>query len=156
DLERAAGIVVRLVGASVAELRDIARARAGLPALPQSGPQADEAAQWSRVAVAALSDLAFYPAPVMFSLTDFQERQGSVFQVARTPGKNAVYLGCVLLILGIFAMFYIRDRRVWVWVKPADGAGSSIEAAMTSQKRTLDFNQEFDRLREALLRQSKP
>ncbi|CPO17045.1 cytochrome C-type biogenesis transmembrane protein [Bordetella pertussis] len=108
--------------------------------------------------MAALSDLAFYPAPVMFSLTDFQERQGSVFQVARTPGKNAVYLGCVLLILGIFAMFYIRDRRVWVWVKPtpADGAGSSIEAAMTSQKRTLDFNQEFDRLREALLRQSKP
>lgn len=156
DLERAAGIVVRLVGASVAELRDIARARAGLPALPQSGPQADEAAQWSRVAVAALSDLAFYPAPVMFSLTDFQERQGSVFQVARTPGKNAVYLGCVLLILGIFAMFYIRDRRVWGWGKPADGAGSSIEAAMTSQKRTLDFNQEFDRLREALLRQSKP
>ncbi|CPL03789.1 cytochrome C-type biogenesis transmembrane protein [Bordetella pertussis] len=126
--------MVRLVGASVAELRDIARARAGLPALPQSGPQADEAAQWSRVAVAALSDLAFYPAPVMFSLTDFQERQGSVFQVARTPGKNAVYLGCVLL--------NIR--------------GSSIEAAMTSQKRTLDFNQEFDRLREALLRQSKP
>ena len=46
--------------------------------------------------------------------------------------------------LGVFAMFYIRDRRIWIWVKPQDG-GSGILAAMTSQKRTLDFNQEFER-----------
>jgi cytochrome c biogenesis protein len=37
--------------------------------------------------------------------------QASVFQVARAPGKKLVYLGAVLLIIGVFAMLYIRERR---------------------------------------------
>lgn len=83
------------------------------------------------------------------TLSDFHQVQASGFQVSRTPGKNAVYLGCLLLIVGVFAMFYIRDRRIWIWIKP-QGAGSEIQAAMTSQKRTLDFSQEFERFRAAL------
>jgi cytochrome c biogenesis protein len=50
-------------------------------------------------------------------------------------------------------MFYIRDRRVWVWIKPS-GQGSEMLAAMTSQRRTLDFNHEFDRFKEAFKRLS--
>ena len=157
ELERAADVVIRLIGVSMAELRAVSRERAGLPALPETGPEAEKAAQWSRLAVAALSDLHVYPAPVFLALNDFKHVQASVFQVSRTPGKNAVYLGCLLLVLGVFSMFYIRDRRVWAWIKPAaDGSGSDVYAAMTSQKRTLDFNQEFDRFKQALLRQNRP
>ncbi|OZI41580.1 cytochrome c biogenesis protein ResB [Bordetella genomosp. 4] len=157
DLERAADVVIRLIGVSMAELRAVARERAGLPVLPETGPEAEQAAQWSRLAVAALSDLNVYPAPVFLTLSDFKQVQASVFQVSRTPGKNAVYIGCLLLVLGVFSMFYIRDRRVWVWIKPAaDGAGSDVHAAMTSQKRTLDFNQEFERFKQALLRRNRP
>jgi cytochrome c biogenesis protein len=153
ELERAADIVVRLIGASIGELRIIERERAGLPPLPATGEGAERAAIWSRIAVAALSDLAMYPAPVLFSLADFKQVQASVFQVARTPGKQIVYLGCVLLILGVFSMFYIRDRRVWVWIAPGEqGRGSAVHAAMTSQRRTLDFHSEFDRFKQALLR----
>ncbi|CAM4306539.1 Cytochrome C biogenesis protein ResB [Bordetella tumbae] len=156
DLERAADVVIRLIGVSMAELRAVARERAGLPALPETGPEAEQAAQWSRLAVAALSDLNVYPAPVFLTLSDFKHVQASVFQVSRTPGKTAVYIGCLLLVLGVFSMFYIRDRRVWVWIKPAaDGAGSDVQAAMTSQKRTLDFNQEFERFKQALLRRNR-
>lgn len=154
DLERAADVVIRLIGASMNELRAIERERAGLPPVPTDGPEAERAALWSRLAVAALSDLTVYPAPVFFSLADFNHVQASVFQVSRTPGKNTVYLGSLLLVLGVFSMFYIRDRRVWIWVKPQQGGGSDILAAMTSQKRTLDFNQEFDRFKQALLRQN--
>lgn len=157
DLERAADVVIRLIGVSMAELRDVARERAGQPPLPDTGPEAERAAQWSRLAVAALSDLNVYPAPVFLALSNFNHVQASVFQVSRTPGKTAVYIGCVLLVLGVFSMFYIRDRRVWVWVKPAaDGAGSEVQAAMTSQKRTLDFNLEFERFKQALLRRNRP
>jgi len=50
-------------------------------------------------------------------------------------------------------MFYVRDRRVWVWLRPAEGtSGTRVLAAMTSQKRTLDFNREFDRFKQALSR----
>ncbi|ANN80022.1 cytochrome c biogenesis protein ResB [Bordetella flabilis] len=153
ELERAADIVVRLIGATVAELRVMERERAGLAPLPVDGEAGERAAVWSRVAVAALSDLAMYPAPVFYSLADFKQVQASVFQVSRTPGKRIVYLGCLLLILGVFSMFYIRDRRVWVWVAPGpQGQGSTVHAAMTSQRRTLDFHREFERLQAALLR----
>ncbi len=154
DLERAADVVIRLIGASMNELRAVERERAGLPPVAASGPDAEQAAVWSRLAVAALSDLTVYPAPVFLSLADFQHVQASVFQVSRTPGKNTVYLGSLLLVLGVFAMFYIRDRRIWIWIKPQDG-GSSVLAAMTSQKRTLDFNQEFERFKQALLRHKR-
>ena len=56
-------------------------------------------------------------------MTDFKQVQASVFQVARAPGKNIVYLGCLLLIVGIFAMLYVRERRLWVWLaKDGDDA----------------------------------
>ena len=154
DLERAADVVIRLIGASMNELRAIARERAGQQPVAVDGPEGERAAVWSRLAVAALSDLTVYPAPVFLSLADFNHVQASVFQVSRTPGKNTVYLGSLLLVLGVFSMFYIRDRRVWIWVKPQVG-GSSVLAAMTSQKRTLDFNQEFERFKQALLRLKK-
>jgi cytochrome c biogenesis protein len=147
ELERAADIVVRLIDASMVELRDIARQRDGLPPAPQT----QEQAQWSRLAVAALSDLSRYPAPVFYALDDFKQVQASVFQVTRNPGEPFVVLGCVLLIIGIFTMFYVRDRRVWAWVQPAEG-GSTVLAAMTTQRRTLDFDQEFERLRDAATR----
>jgi cytochrome c biogenesis protein len=64
-----------------------------------------------------------------------------------------VYLGCLLLTLGVFAMFYVRDRRIWVWLKREPGEQSTqVLAAMTSQKRTLDFNREFERFKQALSR----
>lgn len=150
ELPRAADIIIRLLGASIGELRNVARERAGLAPLPAEDLAGEDAAAWSRLAVAALSDLALYPAPVWLSLADFQHKQASVFQVTRTPGKNAVYLGCLLLVLGVFAMFYVRDRRIWVWLRPAGADGTAVLAAMTSQKRTLDFNREFERFRQAL------
>jgi len=156
ELPRAADIVIRLLGSSIGELRALARERAGLPAVANAGPDAERASAWSRMAVAALSDLTMYPSPVFFGLTDFNHVQASVFQVSRTPGKNTVYLGCLLLILGVFSMFYIRDRRVWVFLTPGEpGHGVQVQAAMTSQKRTLDFNREFERFKQAVLRLSR-
>ena len=113
--------------------------------------QLETQANWSRLAVAALSDLAHYPAPLLLTLKSFTHVQASVFQVSRTPGKSLVYLGCLLLVLGVFTMFYVRDRRIWVWLRPSEHLGGTrVLAAMTSQKRTLDFNREFDRFKLAL------
>ncbi|MEI6837675.1 MAG: cytochrome c biogenesis protein ResB, partial [Alcaligenaceae bacterium] len=151
EQQRAADIVIRLLGSGVHELRGLVRERAGLPKLATSATQVELDANWSRLAVAALSDLALYPAPLMLTLKSFNHVQASVFQVSRTPGKWIVYLGCLFLVLGVFTMFYVRDRRIWVWLRPAeDTSGTRVLAAMTSQKRTLDFNREFDRFKAAL------
>jgi cytochrome c biogenesis protein len=135
----------------------LTRERAGLTPIGSSPEQLEKAENWSRLAVAALSDLAFYPAPVLFTLKSFDHVQASVFQVSRTPGKLIVYVGCLLLVLGVFTMFYVRDRRIWVWLRPIEHAGgTSVLAAMTSQKRTLDFNREFEQLQLALGRLNPP
>ena len=153
EQRRAADVIIRLLGSSISELRDIGRERAGLAPMPNAADNMEAAAEWSRLAVAALSDLALYPSPIMMTLKTFEHVQASVFQVSRTPGKITVYIGCLLLIIGIFTMFYVRDRRIWVWLRPAEAnGGAKIMAAMTSQKRTLDFNREFDRFKQALLR----
>jgi cytochrome c biogenesis protein len=149
--EKILNFAVPMIQLSLQELRLLMRERQHLPALPDSGPQAEREAQWLRLSVLALASLPDYPAPAALQLSSFHQIQASVFQVARSPGKNTVYLGCLLLVLGVFSMFYIRERRVWVWIRPSD-AGSSWLAAMTTQRRNLDFNHEFERLRDALRR----
>jgi len=153
EQRRAADIIIRLLGSSIAELRDVSRERAGLKPLIGATENLEEVANWSRLAVAALSDLALYPSPIIMTLATFEHVQASVFQVSRTPGKITVYIGCLLLVIGIFTMFYVRDRRIWVWLRPTETTdGTRVLAAMTSQKRTLDFNREFDRFKQALMR----
>lgn len=153
ELSRAADVIVRLLGSTMSELRALTRERAGMAPLDPNEPQN---IRWVQLSVAALSDLQFYPAPLIFSMQSFDLVQASVFQVSRAPGMWMVYLGCLLLTIGIFAMFYVRDRRIWVWLKKEPGQDSTkVLAAMTSQKRTLDFNREFERFELALGRLNK-
>ena len=57
-----------------------------------------------------------------------------------------MYFGCLLLVLGVFSMFYIRERRLWIWLKD-DGDKTTILMALSSQRKTLDFEKEFEQLR---------
>jgi cytochrome c biogenesis protein len=146
ERERAGEMLVRILNGALFELLQVARERAGLQPLP-----ADEATQaYMTQAVLALSDAHFYPAPMALQLADFQQVQASVFQVARAPGKTIVYLGCALLILGVFAMLYVRERRLWIWLTP-QGAGSQASMALSSNRKTLDADREFEQLRDKLL-----
>ena len=144
---RISEVLLRMLNGSLFELAQIGQASAGLPPLAT-----DEATQrFMTQAVLSLSDAAFYPAPVLLQLSNFTQIQASVFQVARTPGKNLVYLGAVLLIIGVFAMLYIRERRLWIWVQPDATGGTKLQAALSTTRRTLDVDAEFDRLKAALL-----
>jgi cytochrome c biogenesis protein len=61
-----------------------------------------------------------------------------------------VYLGCALLILGVFAMLYVRERRVWIWLT-SEGAGTHATLALSSNRQSMDADREFARLKERLL-----
>ena len=106
---RAGEVLVRILNGTLFELAQLSRERAGLQPLPR-----DERTQgFMTQAVLALSDAFAYPAPMAFELKDFTQLQASVFQVTRSPGRYIVYLGCALLILGVFAMLYVRERRLF-------------------------------------------
>lgn len=147
DRQRISEVLLRIVNGTMFELANLAREKARQAALPP-----DEASQaFMTQAVLALSDAQFYPAPLLFQLADFRQVQASVFQVARAPGKTIVYLGAVLLIIGVFAMLYVRERRLWIWIESDGAAGSKLTTALSSNRRTLDTDVEFEQLRQAIL-----
>jgi cytochrome c biogenesis protein len=81
--------------------------------------------------------------------------QASVFQVARAPGQKLVYLGAVLLIIGVFAMLYIKERRLWVWISPVgDTAASQVRMALSSTRDSPDNAVLFEQLRREILKES--
>jgi cytochrome c biogenesis protein len=147
EREKASDVLIRLLNGVLFELNQAARARDGLPPLQPS----DATRAFMTQAVLSLSDMGVYPAPLAFQLTDFKQVQASVFQVAKAPGQPIVYLGCLLLILGVFAMLYVRERRLWVWVSAQDSGGSQMSLALSSNRKTLDVDQEFERIQAELL-----
>ena len=142
---RAGEMFVRILNGALLELEMVAREQAKAKPLP-----ADKIQGFMAQSVLALSDAPFYPAPMTFMLKDFKQVQASVFQVARAPGKNVVYLGCFFLILGVFAMLYVRERRLWVWLS-AHGDGAQASLALSSNRQTMDLDREFDQLAARLL-----
>jgi cytochrome c biogenesis protein len=146
ERSRAGEVLVRILSGTLFELTQLTREQHGLkPLEPDEKTQA-----FMNQAVLALSDAHLYPAPVAFELKDFTQVQASVFQVTRSPGRNIVYLGCALLILGVFAMLYVRERRVWVWLAPREG-GAQATIALSSNRKTMDTDREFAVLKDKLM-----
>lgn len=125
----------------------LSREQAGLPLAERD----EKTQKFMTLAVMGLSDSFLYPAPMVFQLKDFEHVQASVFQVARAPGQSIVYLGCFLLILGIFAMLYVRERRLWIWIEPLPGGASKATMALSSNRKTMDADKEFDVIKNRLL-----
>lgn len=144
--EKTADIFMKILNGAMWELWQAAHEKAGLEPVAMLEPNG----RFLRLATDALADSFFYGSPVYLQLKDFDEVKASVFQVTRSPGKNVVYLGCLLLVLGVFAMIYIRERRLWIWIRPDGQGGAHALMAMSTQRRSLDFDKEFERMKERL------
>ncbi len=95
----------------------------------------------------AMNDLFFYGTPYYFELTNYELKQASGFQLTRSPGQNWVYLGSVMLVVGIFAMFYIRERRLWLLIKPQQ---QEVLLAMSSNRKNMDLDADFESKRQQI------
>jgi cytochrome c biogenesis protein len=141
EREKAAGTYLRILELAAFEALQVANSQAGLPA-----PEADDATGWLvRDTLNSMSDLFVYGAPIYLQLMTYDEVKASGLQLTRSPGQNVVYLGSLLLTLGVFFMLYVRERRVWLRIRPGHAL-----LAMSSAKHTIDFEQEFARHAQAL------
>ena len=140
------GVLLRILNGSLSELLQLERHKANLPPLDLNE---ERTRNFMSQAVVALSDAPLYPEPFVLQLKSFDQVQASVFQVARAPGKWIVYLGCFFLCVGIFAMLYIRERRVWVWVTEGE-QGTQATMAYSSNRRNIDSDKEFHLLQQKI------
>lgn len=135
EREKAADVFVRVLQGCAWEAWRLMRERQKLVALEPN----EARGEFVRDAVNAISDAFFYGAPFFLELTGFEEVKASVIQVTRSPGQVYVYLGCALLVAGVFFMLYVRERRLFVLFKPS----GEVLLAMSSNRKTLDNDAEF-------------
>ena len=141
--EAAAQTYIKIITGAAFEAYQLSQERAGLESV-----KVDESTQaFLQDSLNAMSDLFFYGEPIYLQMTKFEQREASGLQLTRSPGKNLVYSGSVLLVLGIFAMIYIRERRIWLLIKPES---KTVLFAMSANRLNRDFEIEFNRYQSQL------
>lgn len=136
--EAAAQTYIKIITGVAFEAYQLSQERAGIKDV-----KVDENTQaFLQDSLNAISDLFFYGEPIYLQMTKFEQREASGLQLTRSPGKNLVYSGSVLLVLGIFAMIYIRERRIWLLIKPQQ---KTVLFAMSANRKNRDFEIEFNR-----------
>lgn len=74
-----------------------------------------------------------------------QERMYTGLQVAKDPGVEVVWLGCLLMVVGIYAAFFMSHRRIWVRIQ-----GGTVTVGGNASKNQGAFLQSFEGLVERL------
>jgi len=74
-----------------------------------------------------------------------KDRMFTGLQVAKDPGVWVVWLGCLLMIAGIYAAFFMSHRRIWVRIQD-----NSVTIGGNASKNQGSFQQFFDGLAEKL------
>lgn len=139
--DQAAKTYLKLLNAAAMQAYQLSRAQRHLsPAAPTQ-----ETAMFIQDSLNAMNDLFFYGTPYYFALSSYELKQASGFQLTRSPGQNWVYLGSVMLVMGIFAMFYIRERRIWLLIKSGE-----VLFSMSSNRKNMDLDQDFERAKQQL------
>ncbi len=103
----------------------------------------------------AVDKISAYGSPWFVQLSNFKQIEASGLQITRSPGKDVVYFGSVMLIVGVFLLFYVAHRRIWVWIKPLDDNQSEIVLAGSANRNQPEFDHYFKRLQETF-RQAMP
>jgi len=93
-------------------------------------------------ALNAYSDMFFYGVPYYFELISYEQKEASGLQLTKSPGQFRVYLGSLSLVLGIFSMIYLHERKLWLLIKAKGG----VILALSSNRKNIDFENDFRKL----------
>lgn len=63
-------------------------------------------------------------------------------QVTKDPGVWYVYVGCGMMLVGLYIAFFLSHRKVWLYVT-GSGTGSSLQVVGSSNKNKLGFDNDF-------------
>lgn len=119
--------------------------------LDQDGNKAGESlsedqAVFLEDAIQALAGVANYGAPFYVELADYEQRQASGLMITRSPGKLLVYPGFLLLLAGIYMLFYIAQRRLWIELTPTEDGRMRILMAGEANRLQPEFETEFEQI----------
>jgi cytochrome c biogenesis protein len=87
----------------------------------------------------------------LFELIGYVPKKFTGLQIARDPGVGFVWVGSVMLVVGVTLSALIYHRRIWVKLLP-DGQGTLVYVGGSTHKSRLDFSREFTRIVDGITR----
>ncbi len=107
-----------------------------------SGPDGAQGSKWI---VQRYPETWSLPDGSSIGLTDFWGVQATGLQVRKDPGVWVVYVGCILLALGLYVAFFMSHKKIWVRLAP-DKKGTLFTVAATCPKNRHAFEREIEKL----------
>ena len=74
---------------------------------------------------------------------DIKENFYTGLQVAKDPGVNVVWLGCLLLTGGMMISFFVSHRRIWIRLSPGPHGKVEVMAAGSANRNRPAFEKTF-------------
>jgi len=90
---------------------------------------------------------------VMDGIVEFKHLWGAQYtglQVRKDPGVWVVYLGCMIMAMGLFTSFFMVHARVWIWVRDEKG-GAKVVIASSVNKNKISFEQKIDKIAKEIM-----
>jgi len=103
-------------------------------------------------ALDTLRQIPVYGTPFYVQLADFTHVESSGLSIAKLPGKNVFYLGCVMSIIGIFLLLYLSQQRLWAVFYKDESGQDTLLVAGSGNRNVADFKRHFQMLMEKLAR----
>jgi cytochrome c biogenesis protein len=86
-----------------------------------------------------------------FEFKDLKAAQYSGIQMAKDPGVNFIWVGCSLLMVGLFVAFFWPTREIKIILEESQNK-TDLTAGGIATKNREDFQSEFDKIMESLRR----
>lgn len=96
-------------------------------------------------ALNAYSDSVEMKLPSLFTFEHFDLVNATGLQVTHAPGAMLVYFGAALLTAGVIAMYFVRERRIWLHVQ-----GGKLLMAFSANRHAPSLDEEFERHKDAV------
>lgn len=83
--------------------------------------------------------------PVDMTFLGFESLQYTGLQVVHDPGVWVIWVGCTVMVIGIYFAFFVSHRRVWFRLREEGGA-IVVTMAGNANKNREAFGEDFERL----------
>jgi cytochrome c biogenesis protein len=86
----------------------------------------------------------------------YRSRYYTGIQIRNNPGVPLIWVGIVLMTIGIVAAFYISRTTVWVHCVPLGDDGAQVHVGATSSRHPSVFEREFTALADMVRQSGSP
>jgi len=80
---------------------------------------------------------------LVFSFGGLTAKMFTGLQVAKDPGVNVVWLGCLLLTAGMMVSFFLSHRRIWIRLAEGPHGKVEVTAAGSANRNRPAFEKTF-------------